>query len=246
MGVQRVHPEQYIYDYDLAGMSVRENRDLFPYSILPPNRLDTLKQYWGVDNIVPEVVAGPLPREMLDARQVAALRSAEIKAVKHAPLTWFHLHWDEFLDQVAITSQAQVVMHPGIDGNPFGLRIKFPGLDSTARGYVGLFDRTNVPVPTGGIVFAPWIYLLIAIVGTLALRWWRDPRCLLLGTLALSSLTYQVGVFLSMGVGYRLELPSVVTGLVVLIIGGRMLSERWWGHRRASGSSERSRRHLMS
>ena len=36
IGVQNVHPEQYVYDYDLAGLSTREHRDLFPTTALFP------------------------------------------------------------------------------------------------------------------------------------------------------------------------------------------------------------------
>jgi len=226
IGVRHAHPEQYIYDFDLAGMSIRENRDLFPRSILAASQLGALRHYFTLDDIVPELVApgAPLLRHAtLSANQVAAERSAEINAVEHAPFTWFGLHWDEFLRQVSFTRDANVIIHPGIDGNPFGLHTAFPGLDRRARGYVESFDQTNVPDPQGGIIFTVWIYLLIAIGGILSLRWWRDPRCLLVGTLALSSLAYQIGVFVSMGVQYRLELPTVVTGLVVLIIGGRTL-----------------------
>lgn len=229
MAVQRVHPEQYIYDFDLAGMSVRENRDLFPRSIVPPSRLRALKRDFSLDDIIPELLADnhPLPAQMLNARQVAAERSAEITAVENGPFTWFGLHWEEFLRQVSITREANVIMHPGIDGNSFGYHASFPRLDNAARGYVESFDQTNLPDPEGGIIFEVWIYLLLAVLGLIVLRRWRDPRRLLLGALALSSLTYQVGVFVSMGVQYRLELPSVATGLIVLLIGGRMLVSGW-------------------
>ena len=111
-------------------------------------------------------------------------------------------------------------MHPGIDGNPFGLHASFPA-STTTKGYVELFDATSVPDPSGGIIFDVWIYLLLAAVGAwFLLPRWRDPRALVLGSLALSSLTYQLGAFLSMGVQYRLEVPSVATGLVVLLAGG--------------------------
>ena len=38
-GVTSAHFEQFLYDYDLAGMSTREHRDLFPKSVVPPSRL---------------------------------------------------------------------------------------------------------------------------------------------------------------------------------------------------------------
>ncbi len=228
MGVQSVHPEQYIYDFDLAGMSTRENRDLFPHSIVPPSRLAAVKSLFFLDDVSPEVAAPghPLPLALLTPTQVAAERSAEISAVTADPGVWFGLHWDEFMRQISITREPNVIMHPGIDGNPWGLHASFPSLDNTARGYVEAFDATNAPDPQGGVIFDVWIYLLIAAVGVGALWRWRDPRALVLGALALSSLTYQIGAFLSMGVQYRLEYPTVVSGLVVLIAGGRLLLGR--------------------
>ena len=73
IGVRQVHPEQYIYDFDLAGMSVRENRDLFPHSLVAPEWLADLKQLFSINDITPEIVApgAPLPLNMLDSAQVA-------------------------------------------------------------------------------------------------------------------------------------------------------------------------------
>ena len=81
------------------------------------------------------------------------------------------------------------------------------------------FDTGNDPLyPAEEYLELVWIYLLITLMGSLVLlRRWRDPGLLILGALALSSLTYQVGLFLSMGIGYRLEMPSVVIGLLTLV-----------------------------
>lgn len=239
LGVRSVHPEQYIYDFDLAGMSTRENRDLFPKSIVPPNRLANLKRLFSIDDVSTEIIppGHPLPVALLTGDQVAAVRAADIRAVEADPGTWLGLHWDEFLRQISITRQSNVIMHPGIDRNQLGLHRSFPGLDGVASSYVEAFDATEIPDPQGGMIFDIWIYLLVAAAGTASLRHWRDPRALVLGALSLSSLTYQLGVFLSMGVQYRLEYPTVVTGVVLLAAGGRLLVARARRSSRAARAS---------
>ena len=216
LDVVNIHPEQYNYDYDLAGMSTREHRDLFPHSILPPSKLPTLERYFDVEDVdtLVDLPGSPLPLAALDARQVEAERRAEIKAVLNSPGTWLELHGQEFFRQISITTNANVVMQPDLGQNPLGYHERFPTLDRVASDYVHASHRElhrSLQVDWSSVCGS---YLIITLVGAwVLLRRWRDPGLLILGALALSTLAYQVGLFLAPGVQYRLEVPTVAVGI---------------------------------
>ena len=156
--------------------------------------------------------------------QIEAERRAEINAIEESPGTWLALHWEEFLRQISITRKANVIMQAPISHNSLGLHQSFPSLDNAASSYVFAFSGEGGEVPQGSVIQDVWIYLLVALVGAVVmLRRWREPRMLVLGGLALSALAYQIGVFFSLGVEYRLELPAVAIGLVTLFAGARLL-----------------------
>jgi hypothetical protein len=58
------------------------------------------------------------------------------------------------------------------------------------------------------------------------LRRRREAGMLVLGALALSSLAYQAGLWFASGVQYRLEVPSVAIGLILLVSCTKLMIDR--------------------
>ena len=214
IGVRDVQPEQYLFIYDVAAISVREDENLLPADVMPIRDPRVLEQRFSVDVVntliltVPPLVATPL-----GGRKTAEVRDAWREGILDHPGDYLDARWDLFWRQVALTRKPVFIYHPVIDDSPLDFSLANPGLDRRARDYVEAFAD---PVLDGGIVHRVWIYLLLALAAAVVLLRRRAPvvlRCV--GALGLAALTYQIGLFfLAMGVQYRLENPSVVIGLL--------------------------------
>jgi hypothetical protein len=231
--VQSAHPDQYLYIYDLAALSLHDERVLFAPSTYPKQDLPTLKARFAADNVVPLVVPPDPPvTTPLPERGFAQLKRRWKDAVLDEPLEYLDIRTDLFLRQLAITQKPTQIYHPVIDGNPFGYSIRFTGPSHVAKSYVEAFAD---PQLNGDILHATWIYLLIA--GWAAVILLRAPTLALkiAGLLAVAAITYQVGLFLgATGVGLRLEDPTRMMALFAgIVAAGHLITRR----RRARSSA---------
>jgi hypothetical protein len=228
IGIKNGDPQQKGMVYDIAALSIRENKDLFPPSIVPPSKFAELKAAWNVDSVD---TLGGLYGFPLTGAKYKALQSRWISDVEHHPVSWLGVRNTLFFREIAVTRKSMWIFHPVIDPNSFGYQTKFPKLDHAADTYVKSFANSNLD---GGIVFTVWVYLLIAIAGCLVLlRRSRTPVLLVVGGLALSALTIQIGFYLaSMGTAYRFEHGPVVIGLMVAAVLVKLAVDRLSARRR--------------
>jgi hypothetical protein len=224
-GIQTQHPEQWLYIYDLAELSQREDRVLFSRSVFPAHDLAVLEQRSARDNVVPLVVppdppiVTPLPEAGFDR-----LSRDWREAVLDDPLEYLDVRWDLFMRQIAVTQRPTQIYHPVIDGSTLGYQIRFPDANNAAKDYVEAFadDRLN-----GNLLHATWLYLLIALGAAVILLRSGPPALKIVGLMAVAALLYQVGLFLgATGVGLRLEDPARIMALLAAIVAGASLVYR--------------------
>ena len=219
IGVRDVDPEQYLYVYDLGALSVEEGESLFPADTLAENRYDELEAAWDEENVL-SVTSGddPVIAPPLSAEQVGSLRDSWQDALTGDPRGYVEERTELFAEQLSIGADPALVSEA-----ESGYAPTFPSLRDAADDLLSPFVVENAgPVGRdldGGILFTVWPYLLVAIAAAFVLlRRATPPALLLVGALALSALTLQLGLYpLAMGIAYRFEFPAVVAGLV----GGR-------------------------
>jgi hypothetical protein len=218
IGVKSGHPEQYTMIYDLSALSVRQNKDLFPASVVPPNQLESLKQHFNVDDVVGEtyVSGAPVPVPLTEKRY-SAVRHNWISQVTGHPFGYLKMRTKLFLRQIGLTRRPIWIFHPGIDANTFGYKARFPSLDDAADDYVTAFAHPNLD---GTVVHRAWIYLIFALVGAVVLlrrRW--APALIAVGGVALAALLIQVGYFFgAMGTQYRFEHGPIAFCLITIAV----------------------------
>jgi hypothetical protein len=232
-GAKAVHPEQYLYLYDLAGLSVRDGADDFPLDVYAGD-VATLDQESSLDTIIPlsfgDKPAIPMPRP---DSQVAEMRDAWWDQVTDDPGQYLGWRWDAFMKQIGITSPGVFIYHPGIDPNAWGYKIAFPGLNDIATGYQELFADQYL---NGHKLQLAWFYLLLAICAAIVLLVAGGPA-LIVGALALSTWTYQVGLFFgTMGTQWRFEYPVALISLICVAVAAKVVWDR--GRRPAARRSE--------
>ena len=234
LDVRDANPEQYLYEYDLAGISYRERVNLFPADVVKERGIDVVDRYWFVDDVLPYIVAPGAPFDQaLGEPQMESLGRAWRSAIGHHPAAYFDTRWDIFWRQIGLTRAPAQIYHPGIDSNAFGFVIRFPALNDAARDYVEAFANDAYD---GDFLFRAWIYVLIGTVAAAVfLLRARTTLTLAAGLFCVTALVYQSGLMLgAMGVQYRLEFPAVVTGL----LGGILLAGSLWQQRRTRSASE--------
>jgi hypothetical protein len=219
IGVRDVNPEQYLFLYDVLAVSHEEDENLFPPDVMPQRGTQVIDTYWNVDAVNPLIFSPDPPvKTPLSESQVESITDEWRDLVTGHPLDYLDERIDLWLRQLAITRKANFIYHPVIDGNPFGFHVRFPELNQEAKEYVEWF--AVVPSLDGGIVHAVWIYMLLCLAAAVVfLRRGRPAALVCIGALGLSSLTFQVGLFLgAMGTQYRFQISVVVAGLLCAAI----------------------------
>jgi hypothetical protein len=224
-GIHSAHPEQWVYIYDLAALSQREDRVLFSRSAFPANDLAVLEQRFSPDNVVPLVVPPDPPIvQPLSERAFDRLSGDWREAVLENPLEYLDVRWDLFMRQVAVTRPPTWIYHPVIDPNSFGYEIRFPEANDIAKDYVETFADDNLD---GNLLHATWLYLLIALGAVAVLLRAPEPALNIVGLMAMAALLYQIGLFLgATGVGLRLEDSARIMALLAAIVAGASLITR--------------------
>jgi hypothetical protein len=225
IGVESVHPQQYLYIYDLAALSVDDGRSLFPRDVYPSGSVATLDQTSSVDGIHPLVFGDnpPIPTPRPD-EQVDELRHAWIDEVEGEPLRYLEMRGEAWLHQISLTQKPIWIYHPVIDPNDQGFGIEFSHANDIVTGYQELFADRYL---NGGILHRAWIYLLIAIpVAWMLLR--RRGALAVVGALAVAAWTLQVGLFfLTPVTQYRFEFPAIAcTILATAVLIRTLLTDR--------------------
>jgi hypothetical protein len=227
-GTTDVDPEQHLYIYDLAALSLRAERNLFPAAVMPERDLAAIQSRWDPDSMAnfqwhPDApIAAHLEPDRADE-----LAAAWRRAILRHPIAYLDARIELFSRQIGLSRAGRWIYHPGIDDNPLGLHIRFPAANQRAREYVEAFAA---PTLDGSILHEAWLYLLGAAAGAWTWLRRRSWPLLVLGALALSALTYQIGLFFgAAATQHRYEFPAVAIGLVVLAAATRLAWSRLRG-----------------
>jgi hypothetical protein len=224
VGADPAHPEQYVYLYDLAGLSVRDGVSHFPPDVYPSGDVPTLARTSSVDTIIPLSFGEQPPIGMpRPPDQVAEMREAWLDEVTGDPIEYLDWRWDAYMEQIGVRSPGIFVYHPVIDPNPFGYEIALPELNDVATGYQELFadDFLN-----GGTFHLGWFYLLLALCSAIVLLSIAGAARIV-GALALACLTYQVGLFFgTMGTQWRFEFPIAAIAVICAAVAVKAFVDR--------------------
>ena len=216
LGAERAYPEQYLYLYDLAGLSIREGESEFPTDVYPSSDVAPLVATSSIDTIIPlafgDLAPIPMPRP---PEQVAEMRSAWVDTVTSDPLEYLDWRLDAFVEQIGIESPGVFIYHPVIDPNPAGYEIAFDLPNEIATGYQELFADEAL---NGHWFHLAWVYLLLAIP-TMAVLLATPGAPRVVGGLAVCAWTYQVGLFFgTMGTQWRFEYPVAAITLIAAAV----------------------------
>lgn len=222
-GAESVHPEQYLYLYDLAGLSVRDGENDFPPDVYA-GKVSTLAQTSSVDSIIPLAFGDPPPIGMpRPADQVDEMRDAWLDQITDDPGQYLEWRWDAFMKQVGITGPGVWIYHPFVDPNEFGYSIAFPALNDIATGYQENFGNAALEGHTWQLA---WVYLLFSLAAAIVL-FVAGGAALIVGALALSTWTYQVGLFFgTMGTQWRFEFPVALISLICVAVAVKVVWDR--------------------
>lgn len=223
LNVQTVDPTAALFVYDLAMLSHHDRKNYFPPNVMPGGSLATVDARSSVDTISPMIgPVAPILWPILGQRY-RALESAWKHRIKAEPLEYLRERALMMGDQIGLTNDSIWVYHPYIDGstdtttNVLGYKTSFVSANNVANDYMSAFtDRQN----NGDFLFAVWAYLLFCLVAAVWLLRGRTWKRLLVGGLALCTLTYQpTFLFLGQGSNYRYERPCVAIALLILALG---------------------------
>lgn len=211
--VRSDNPAAPLYLYDLAAMSSYDRRNYLPPSATSEPTLASVDARFNTDGILAFLEGPDAPiKYPIGAAANKGLSSAWRKRVGADPLGYVRARAALFVRQVSLTRPAEQTYHPFIDENPWGYATSFAGPNELANDYLETFadDRYQ-----GNVLFRVWIYLLIAAGLAVVLLRRRRFAAVMIGSLALTALTYQSGIIAgAMGVTYRFEYPSVVLTIV--------------------------------
>ena len=224
LGVHDINPEQGLAIYDLAAISHRERKNLFPADVMPERGMRPVDASWNPDSNVAYVVGPTASIQLyLPPDKAHSLNDSWFDAIKEYPGTYLAERWALFLRQIGVTRRAVVAYHPGIDANPFGYTIRFPALNDAAIDYLDLFADEQLE---GGLVYTIWIYLGLGLAASLFLLVRHDSTSALraVGAFGLSVLTYQSGLLVGApATQYRYEFPMVTVAMLVSLVAAKRL-----------------------
>jgi hypothetical protein len=214
-----------VFAYDLAALSRQDHRNLFPASVLADRSMRVIATATSTDSIEPLLLGAnaPIPYPPIAERAASALQTAWIHQVLADPLGYLHQRLKLMLDQLAVAHSSIWVYEPSIDPNTFGYHTTIPWANHIANSYMQAFtDGAN----NGDVLFSVWLYLL-ACAGAAVLLRSQSPQKLLIGAMAASAITYQLGVFFApLEAGYRFDFPAVVIAEIAMLSALSLLWQR--------------------
>jgi hypothetical protein len=204
-----------LFVYDLASLSRLDDKNYFPPSVLKDRSMRSIDELSSVDSMNALVYepGAPMAAAAVPGPTSSAIESAWLHRVVREPLQYLHERLLMMLDELSVTNVSIWAYHPFIDPNTYGYHTTFPWADRIANSYEAAFtDDSN----NGDFLFTVWAYLLICVIAAVVLLRRRSWRPVLVGALALSALTYQIGFFFGlMGSYYSYELVVVAAGLLI-------------------------------
>jgi len=231
-GVSDAQPEALLYAYDLAGASIRLDRNLFGPLAFPKDDLAELRAHWSPDDVVPLVLPPDEPTLRAGRPDPATLEELEASwrdLLREHTGTYLQVRGSLFLRLIGVDAPASWVMHLGVDSNRFGFTLANPGANDALRTYVAWFSP-GLDFEHGSWIFRPWPYLLLGLAVAIALvkrRRRTEPDGFVAAFLA-GGLLYELSFFfLAPGHGYRYSYPAIVAALVgAVYLCGRVVSDR--------------------
>lgn len=229
INAERVHPEQTLFEQDLAGLSIRLGKNLLPPSVFPAQDLAVLRRSYSPYNVLPLLVevGHPLTSAPIDASASRDLQHRWVDAVRGHPLSYLRVRWKVWTREIAWSGNSYEPYggyHPrnvgpegGFDINPWGYRAKFAGLDRFALAYLRAFA---LPRFQGGTLHRVWVYLALDPLLALALlsRPTR-PAARIVGWMVIAAFFYSATFFFgAMGQGFRWNWFLVLATLCAAVI----------------------------
>lgn len=220
--VRPLHGEAGLMVYDLASISVLENRVLLPPFSFSAQDMRVLRAYHHIGTIddivysVPPIVKG----DKFPAAERAALLHLWINAIRTDPPAYL---WSRALltgRLLGVHGEPYDVVGDNLGG--YGIEPKFPSAVRAVDNYTHFGGHADPGfLEEGPIYFSPWPYLLVfifATVGAVKGRLGR-PTLILVASLTAGHVLY-LGSFavLSASTTYRYVFPSVATGILLLPI----------------------------
>jgi hypothetical protein len=228
---ERVHPEQTLFEQDLAGLSIRLGKNLLPPSVFPAQDLAVLRKSYSPYNVLPLLVeiGHPFTSAPVDASASRDLQHRWVNAVRGHPLTYLRVRWKLWTREIAWSGNSyepyggyhprNIGLEGGFDANPWGYRAKFAGLDRFALAYL---RASALPRFQGGVLHRVWVYLALDPLLALALlsRPTR-PTARIVGWMVIAAFFYSATfLFGAMGQGFRWNWFLVLATLCAAVIVG--------------------------
>ena len=218
-GVQETHPEQQLFLFDLAALSVRENQLFLDPEFFPAQDLEVLRKAFNPYNsstIVFSVNGNPPLTPSVPLDRLSELRGDWLNAIRSHPASYLASRSKMELTQLAWDNKTAWIYHPQIDPNPWGYHFINPELQESMDEYLRASAANDYL--QGGWIYEVWIYLLITLLGIGYLASGRHQHKLL-GLFCFGSIAYHATIFFAiMGVEYRFAFPTVVLSLVVVAV----------------------------
>jgi hypothetical protein len=166
---KETHPEQPVYLYDLAGLSLRTDEMLVPPSARTPGAdLATLREHWSEGESYGLFFGPDAPlRWALRPPQVAELRRAWLEAIKDHPVEYLALRTRYGLTFLGFTKPSYGVFLPRT--TPEGWGFDYSIHSDYAPWFTGWYDRT---FREGGVFssFRQWMFIAVLLAVGLTSR----------------------------------------------------------------------------
>jgi len=219
-------PDEILYWQDLVAMSLRRDELVFPASLRTAD-LTAIREAW-IEGQVGSVVYPADP--LVDYAPYTAghgdeVRAAWARAVLDHPIDYLIVRADLATKSWGLRSgnlSAWFDRSDALNRASRELRQRFTGLADARANYLDAFDRGR---GTPGVLHMPWLYLLVGIIGSVALLVvGASARVFGVATLALQVLLQGVLVVAAPLVEFRFQYFQVVLGPVIAGVG--LVS--WW------------------
>jgi hypothetical protein len=243
MNIINISPAAPLKLYDLANISRIEGHDYIPKTTDPTGTIQWLDANTNVESDLALITGTALPVKWpIVGASDRALNKAWTKVVEDHPFAYLRERLHQMQWTLGLGVDQIWIYHPYIDANPFGYSTTFPGADNVANHWMQLFTDS---VNNGGIIFAPWIFLLVCCVAVVLAARRQSPTRLVLGGIGLAMILYQIGFFFGLeGVNYRYEAPCVTMAMIIIAVALRRCWQ--WLRARSKAQAPRARKALVS
>ncbi|MDR2852449.1 MAG: hypothetical protein LBV61_05265 [Burkholderiaceae bacterium] len=159
LAVEHTGVTDSLFVFDLAGISVRSNNNVYPFP-LSPLEMDKVKTCYGKAEVVNPFIWGDCAFIWSKARPPGAntsLLGTWKSMVIHNISAYFHHRLAHFKNFLAIppSPPQSYLWQNGIDANNHGYKTRYHGLYHVMHGYIQIFSKT--------ILFRPVTWLLISV-----------------------------------------------------------------------------------